>query len=480
MAYFITDLTSGKFYPANNAINFTVNSASSGACNFRYVARIYINNTLVFTSKLFPEPTTGYGFFQISRIIQDWITNTISKTPYTKILNYGAGTSTPDSLLSVYVKIGEEYDNTSGCTGTVTSYLDQSTSSTIYVFNAAIPYEDFPTWDQNKYLVTSAAADIKFLTNSPRTLDITFNDSYYLDFLTTATITGSSYVVSILYYDETGYNIGGYDVTGTLPLLRRRHRIACGPFDINKEAKTNTSITPLDSSVSYYTVQMHYIGSHINRTITEMFTFKVKPAKEFSTRLAWVNQMGGIDHFTFYHRNNKSYDITRKTFKKTLNTNYSNSLGYQVGDRQDTTYAVAATEKHSVSTYCQRSQAAWLNELYLSPDVWTYKYGFNYDDYAVGSYYIMGDYVRYAGGVWKSVSVSPIIGSDPAIGNTDWSYVSIADEVQITNPCDTANNWYMLPIVVTNNTVKEEQKTTKPILYSLDYVTGYTKNILKG
>ena len=157
---------------------------------------------------------------------------------------------------------------------------------------------------------------------------------------------------------------------------------------------------------------------------TTSFTFKVKPPKPFETRIGWINQMGGIDHFTFYHRNRKTYTIDRKAFKKSLSSNYSNNWTYQVGDREDTIYDISANENHSVSSFCNRYDAEWLSELFLSPDVWTY----NYND-----------------------------------------------------PCATITTWSMWPIVVTTNSVTPEtQRISKPYLVSLDYSMGYTKNLIKG
>lgn len=413
-AYFITNFTSGKYYPVNNPINITVNSANSGNCNFRYVARIFINNTFVFSSKLFPDPTTGYGFFQIDRILQDWITNTIPKTPYTAFFNIAASTTIPTALQSVYVKIGEEYDSSVNCDGTVYSYLDQVTSNTFYAYNGAFGYEEFLSYNDSDYILSGASTTKKFLTNQPRTKEVTFNDSEYLDFLTNSTV-NSTFQIVITRYDLSGV-VDNITVPAGSPTLTgvKRYRIAVGPFDLNKILASNY----ITSSTSKYEIYISVSSIQVSETMT----YKVKAPKPFETRLAWINQLGGIDHFTFYHRNNKSYDIVRKTFKKSLQSNYASNWTYQVGDRQDTTYNIAVNEKHSVSTYCGRLESAWLNELYFSLDVWTY----NYD------------------------------------------------------ACETITTWKMLPVVVTNTAVKEEQRISKPIMYSIDYEMAFNKNVITG
>lgn len=415
MAYFVTNLTSGKYYPVNNPINFTVNSSNSGNCNFRYVARIFINNTYVFSSKLFPDPTTGYGFFQISRILQDWITNVVPKTPYTTYFNVASGTTVPIALQTVYVQIGEEYDSSVNCDGTVTSYLNQAQSNTIYCYNGALGYEENISYTYTDYLVSNATSTTKkFLTNSPRTIDVTNNDSYYLDFLSDTPVNAAFDSYITINWKDT--STSQFAMLSPTLAQAKRYRVAVGPWDINKIYGS----TILDwSLVNSYQIYLRYNTNQVSET----FTFKMRAPKPYETRIAWINQMGGIDHFTFYHRNQKSYDITRKTFKKSLQSNYASSWTYQVGDRQDTTYGISAVEKHVVSSYCNRYDAAWLNEIYFSPDVWTYNY---------------------------------------------------------TDPCATHTTWKMLPIVVSDTSVKEEQKMTKPIMYTINYTTGYSKNLIKG
>jgi hypothetical protein len=134
----VKNFTSGRWYPSANPINATVTSNFNGKCNFRYICDVYVNGTRVYTSKLFPEPGTGYGFFQISRILQDYIETYINKTPPTSIFSSATETSAPTSALTVYCRFGEEYDSTTTCDGTIVQYNTQVTSNTFYVFSTFI------------------------------------------------------------------------------------------------------------------------------------------------------------------------------------------------------------------------------------------------------------------------------------------------------------------------------------------------------
>lgn len=412
----LSQQTSGSFRPVADPINFTVSSNNSGNCNFKYICRIYVNGTNVFQHKFFPDPVTGYGFFEINKILEDWIANTIPKQPYTTYFNVASATTIPTSLVSVICQFGEEYDLSVNCDGTIYTYLDLATSNTFYAFNGAIDYENWPTWTHTDYLIsTSISTTKKFLTNQPRTKEVTNNDSEYLDFISNDTINSNWNIYWTINYKNGGVSQIPTASATTLSGVKR-YRIAVGPFDFNKIYGS----TVIDwATVDSYSVYLRYTTTQVSETMT----YKVKQPKPFQTRLAWINQLGGIDHFTFYHRNKKSYDITRKTFKKSLYSNYANSLTYQVGDRQDTNYFISAQEKHTVATFCRREEAAWLNELYFSPDVWTYNY---------------------------------------------------------TDPCTAITTWKMLPINVTTTNVEEKQRTTKPIEYSLEYTTSYDKILLKG
>ena len=193
----IKDFTADRFYPSANPINCTVNSNNNGKCNMRYICDVYIAGVKVYTNKLFPDPTTGYAFFQVSRILQDYIKTLVPTSPLATFLN--ANTAAPGSNLKVYCKFGEEYDSSSACDEVIKQYNNLKTSKTFYVFQGAQDYENFLTFDYSEYEVNGAftpTGGVKFLTNSPRTMDISYDDSYFLDFITLDTMT-SAYEVYV-------------------------------------------------------------------------------------------------------------------------------------------------------------------------------------------------------------------------------------------------------------------------------------------
>lgn len=477
----ISQKTSSTFHPVANAINVTVNSNNSGNCNYRYICDIYVNNVRVFRDKLSPDPSTGYGFFQTQRIIQDYIENLVPKTPYTDNFNLASGSSAPTGLLTVYFKFGEEYDSSSTCDGDVAQYLNLATSNTIYVFNGAINYEDFPTWDYTDYKVGTASATTLFLTNTPREIEVTYNDSFFLDFLSLVTIDSN---INIKY---TGWRNGTPNVqtyTSTTLTANKRYRIAVGPYDLNK---IDTQPT-INQAVDYYDIELRY-GTTI---ISERIRFKVKPPRAFQTRVGFIGRLGSIEHFTFYHRNVTSYEVERKNFKKVLNSNYSGDWSYQVGDRSDTTYSTKTTEKHAVATFCSQDMSLWLYEMWLSPDVWVYKRPELLDFRTFGSgssrlFYFPTGHGMVAGdsflcfaeaedfaGYTQQYEIISVNGNIIDVGITTGSYT--------TDACgwvQKVENWNRLPVIISDNNVIVKQKAGKPIEYSLSYMMAYPKITLR-
>ncbi len=505
----VSNFTSNKFYTVNNHIAATVTSAANGNCNFRYICDIYINGTKVFTDKLFPDPTTGYGFFKIDRVIQDYIKDSLPATPYTNYFNAASSTTAPAAVLSVYCRFGEEYDSSVDCDGTVVQYLNQVTSNTFYAFNGAIDYEDLPTWQYTKHLGVWASASYatrEFLTNSPREVDVTFNDSYYLDIysLTNPTVYTSPGAGNVALAITT-YNKGGAVSTITVPAnaitgTPRRYRIACGPYDLNNF----TNIPLINDSISKYEIKLVWqVGSSNPFDLSETFTFYPKRPGKFQTRIGFIGRLGSIEHFTFYHRNKKSFDIDRKDYEKNMYSNTSGVWGYAVGDRGTSTYKISATEKHTVSSFCSKEWSDFLYEMWMSPEVWTYKRPelLEYTVYRESSspssrmLFVLPD-ENHGFSVGDSFFSIPCYegvndtNSDYyqrfTVTGVSGRYVDCGLTYNIYNLCEFAEgwlykdeNWNRLPIVISDNNIEVKQKLTKPIEYTLNYKMAYPKNTLR-
>ena len=481
--FIISNLTSNKFYPSQNPINVTLNSNNSGKCNFRFICDVYINNVKVFTDKLFPDPTTGYGFFQLSRVIQDYIQTYFVKESNATgggLIKLAANTTAPSAAFQLELKFGEEYDSTTTCDGPITQYLNLATSNTAYVFECAIDYEEFPTFNGNSYLMGTVSNTTPFLTNSNNEIDVTYNDTYSVDFITTQTI-NSNWKVYITTYNSSNAVLATYSTTSASLSNVRRYRVLCGPYDINSIYGS----TIIGKNVSYYTVCLKYS----NTTISETLTFNVKEPKTFRTRIAFIGLKGGVEHFTFYHRNKTQYNVERKTFNKALQSNYSGQWKYEVGDRGESVYAINAQQQNAVSTYCDKSTSEWLYEMWLSPIVWTYLrpdlYSFrtivdgsDLKIWVDGEHGIVQNdmiYVFSDNGSLEGLYEALYVDGNIITTDAGWS-TSLSGCGWIQKQ----ENWKTLPIVISDNAIEVKQKTGRPIEYSLNYRASYQKTTLRG
>lgn len=504
----IKNFTTNKFYPSANPINCTVDSNNAGKCNFRYICDVYVNGVKVFSDKLFPDPSTGYGFFQLSRVLQDYI-RTYYPVPTAANISTAAYTTAPDSVFSVYCRFGEEYDSSLTCSGTVLQYPNLVTSNTFNVYEGAFDYESFPTYDYTDYVIAngsgtyvvgltpSATQSVLFLTNSPREVDVTYNDSYYLDFLWNGNIS-NQWAIRIQSTDYTGY-VSTFSILGTSVSNKKRWRLAVGPYDINKAFATPV----INQQHVKYTIQLVVFSLTVDGAfipLTEKFTFNVKSPKNFTTRMAFVGLLGGIEQFTFFHRNKGAFDVQKKTFERSLQSNYSNEWKYQVGDRGTTTYAISAKEKRNVSTFCSQEVSKWLYEMWLSPDVWVvkrpelipiriYKAGPGTFDKVLiwaedTSTLSVGDKInvfpeRVA---WDydfigQFTIQSIDGNKVDVGMDNNSYSLGATTCGYLHKMQ---NFERLPVTISDNNIEVKQKLSRPIEYSLNYEMAYSKTTLRG
>lgn len=485
----VKNFTSGKWYPSANPLNCTVTSNFNGKCNFRYICDVYVNNTKVYTSKLFPDPSTGYGFFQIGRIVEDYIKTLNPTSPNAQLIS-SATTTAPTSALTVYCKFGEEYDSSTSCDGTIIQYTNQATSNTFYVYEGAIDYEYFPSYDYTDYLVgTASATTTEFLTNSPREIDVTYNDSYFLDFITTENL-NTNWTLLIT---TTDINSAIQTYTYSSPSLstKKRLRLSVGPYDINKYY----DLPIISQFIKSYNVKLRYSGTQV----AETFTFNVKPPKTFQTRIGFVGLLGGIEHFTFYHRNVKSFDVEKSTFEKTLQSNISNEWKYAVGDRGTSTYKVKARESHRVSSFCSKDVSKWLYEMWLSPQVWTYlrpeliEFKLFREDSTPTSrmlFWLPEDHGIVAGDDIFCFPDTTYEDYDNkfTVVSVDGHIVDCGLTYDVYNVWQTAcgwiqkvSNWQTLPVVISDgNTIEVKQRTSRPIEYQLSYKMAYYKNTLRG
>lgn len=496
---FISQITANKFLPSANPINMTVNSNNNGKCNFRYVCDVYINDINVFRFKLFPDPNTGYGFFQLADVINDYLKEFM---PITNIAGVSIGTDTGSnpnkSMAKVYCKFGEEYDSSINCDSQVDIYPNLNTSNTFYAFYGAIDYKDWPTFNTTgwtEYVTDHAynpsATPIKFLTNRPRgSVDCTYNDNYYLDYLCSTGVNSDVKLKIRL----NGDNLQTYSISLSGFPNNTRMRITCGPNDINR--RYGDSI--INSTTKYYEVWLdNEPALTVPVRLTEIFKINVIKPKTYRTRIGFIGLLGSIEYVTFYHRDIARMEIDRKNFKNYLTSKKGNTWSYNVGDREWETYATTASEKHNVTSFVSKEESQWLYEMWLSTNVWIEDKP-NITSFQIyredstptsrmllrlppnqtinaSTVFLIPDNQPNFGIYTNRYTVQSIDDNKLDLGFTYNNYSVEACGFIVDN-----ENTRRLPIVVDDNSVVIQQKAGGLIQYSLQYTTSVDKITLRG
>jgi len=491
----IKNLISNQFYPSANPISVSIDSNNSGKCNFRYICDIWINGQKATTLKLFPDPVTGYGLFEISRVLGDYISTYENLTNFTNLLDAAQQVALPTSAFKIQLKFGEEYDLTQTCDGAILQYANLATSNTAYVFESAVDFFDYPTFTPGQFIVGTTSATASFLTNSPRDIDITYNDGYYVDFLTLQTINVANWRVDIKTFDASGLGVGTHSFAAAKTHTNIfRFRIACGPLDINSVSATTT----INKQISYYTMQLRYVPT--GAYVTEIFTFRLKEPTTFRHRFGFTGQGGAPESFTFFHRLRKTLDIQKGLYNKSFDLSYGGTPQYNLGGRGTDIFSIRATETAQVSTFVKEQFSRFLTELYLSKSVWfllrpeliPFR---SINDGGVNKLVIFD--FENAVGLAKDTPINKLsvgdliyVYADNSNYNGRFSITNISSGILTTsatwsalpNTCGWLHKstaWRKAPIIINNSSVEIQQRLGRPIQYTMDFAFSNTKNLLK-
>jgi len=246
----------------------------------------------------------------------------------------------------------------------------------------------------NQFLMTypslpEASDTSRFLTESPRVQTIQEGENYLLSFLNGQT--GDRQVIEadfavFEFYDE-GNNLIDYfeqelnfsgttyaSPTGTTDTLQI-YNLPCGPKDIS-----NIFSTIDFSNVAYYRVQLFY--SYPTNLSGRTYNGAVGPISESfyfylydnclpeDTRVVFLNERGGYDYYTFTAFRQDTKKITRQTYDNRYYSTSQQSPDRDFGRTVKTFDTNVDREFVLESDYLSVPYANWLEQLFLSPQVY--------------------------------------------------------------------------------------------------------------
>lgn len=313
--------------------------------NFKYIADVYVDGSLVSRIKKVPDPTNGIGVFNLGQIVRNYVTQSFSPVAgviVAQVLGDGIFN------LSVQVKFGEEYSFTDTLNITVDS---------VRVF--------FNNYNRRFFGFTSsltALAD-KVASNRTSTLEALFSSSYlFIPYFPTST-TPVSVTITPSSGGSVTFNItpdNAYD----LQILNFAPQVVLAAYP----GLVNLATT-------YYDVQ---IGAQTYRV------YIICEAQYTPRMVHFLNQYGGFDSKIFTKVSRKTYDITKTDFGKLPyivgadgTVSYKSANGVYNDSR--TVYASQYVENALLnSDNLSDQEYLWLTDLLVSPMIYIEENGYFY------------------------------------------------------------------------------------------------------
>ena len=343
MAYTIVQQPNNTWLPAYNEIVYQVSSSNYTQPNHKYIAQIKIDGSIVHTEKTIGHPSNGDGVFEISRLVNSYLSCYVLDQDSTDGIIKATG-----QYAQLIVVFGEEYGTT------ITQYLTLATSTTKYIW-----YGGLTPRDQNEYDTADLVAkDVNsyILSTRPATMNI-YQDQYdWMYFINDNTIGDVDKIVITAYTPSTSSVVEiGNDFNADKSVL-----IIPSGFNLNNVRGTfiDFGAQPiLPTGTTHYTIQLKKsTGAVMSQPYIRYVYDECVRFDEFD--LCWLNRWGGKDSFRCTMITDESVESVKQTYKKSV---YGMSAGSWTKDTNARAY-------NNYST--------------VSSDIWTLRTNFLTDDEA--------------------------------------------------------------------------------------------------
>lgn len=344
---------------ANNPLIITCSSDNVANANFKYIWQVYDGATLIATLKTSPRPDT-YGLMNVQRIVENYVTSDFAIGEATD------GYECLNSYKDIEVAVGEEYGDPiveyPALGSAVTTILNAALKHSAASFGAEPDFIDATL--KSTYMMSNlvTGANKPFLTASPRSVCLEFDQNYYLYALINVGQEPAKLILK--YYDENDALLS----TATKTLTGTASEVVRYGVGTKNIKLWNAAYLV---GAAWYTIQLATAGSV---AISELFTFRIGcECSKFNEnfRLHFLNPLGGYDAHNFnkaYHRN---LATARSSFQKVMGT-VSNSgvFTYSINDRGKRNFNILTTETIKVnSDWLTEEEAEWMFSLVKSTDV---------------------------------------------------------------------------------------------------------------
>lgn len=295
--------------------------------DFKYIFDLYINGTLVNTSKLYPISTTNRCIYDPSKIIQDYLSYQYNST------NTAGVISTTNEIVQYWVIFKREY------------YLNNvlTTSTVMMITNMKKAYNGAASYIEGADLTTymakyEPAADglTEYLnlleTGSSSGIKIPILETEFRNVSMKWKTTAGGYVCNrmIVTTNSNKIFIKNISITGSSIYYDIVH-YGIGIPQLNLTTWTSTTIpSGLSSNItssedSWYKVDFVYFNGVTNASVYKPLYFKIECPSQRNNKMTLCYQAagGGFGYVPVYARNDKNYTTAKQTYKSKVVYTYT-------------------------------------------------------------------------------------------------------------------------------------------------------------
>lgn len=348
----------GDIAPVYSDLTYTLSSTNTALTNFKFVAVIKDAAGTILAKLKAPLYTgTNYGVFNISRILQNYVT-----------FDFAQATTIPakcsNSFIAYSVEFGEEYNGT--------EYLNLTSDTGKYAWNGL-----YSKWDSeliSDYEITFPGTARKFLTTIRRRR-VTRTQYDYLYFMRGGTALGADRV------EVKAYDAAGNATTSVIKQVLNASnkdeyllRLAAGVVNLNQITSGNLysgtagSVVPVGTV--YYTIQ---VKNNTDDPGSEAYRFDiVEECSKYPMRvLYFLNRLGGFETLRCSMLNRDVYSVDRKQLKRNTYGFTGTSYGRDTTAHGIASYSTTKSRKVILNTdFLNELEWQWVDELISSPVVY--------------------------------------------------------------------------------------------------------------
>ena len=404
-----------RVLPIGQQIIFSIAHPTIVANKFKvkFIAEVHVSNTAINLSvaddrigtfKTTPN-NAGVGIFDLRPILETFVKPDNEPYSTAPVVSDYKGTPAINQMFPIHlvdkyslsnnsikyfaIQFKIEYADTSD--GSVGSPTGAENTAQYTMFNGVLQYNDVLTLDSNDYgynlgLFQLTDSDSKFLSNAPTTQYARLTDYGTLPFLNyspdpTTGLPVKVQSIKLTYYNSSDVQIGTETIAssngtgGSSSLGDTNTQLSYfGGFPANLR---NWSVTfqglVASDTISYYTLHAD-IGTSFSVIGSLTYRINIICPNERGyegIRLAWLNQWGTWDYYTFNKKSTRTLTTNRTSYTQlggTWNESTFKISDYKGGKKN---FRVNSTEKIKLNTgFVTEAEGVWLEELINSTEVY--------------------------------------------------------------------------------------------------------------